>query len=61
MDDNKTIEIMSRKQAAKFLGVCLTTLDRLDIPRIKIRHRVLFKREIVNKWVDDHTEKVKRV
>jgi hypothetical protein len=52
--------ILSRKQAAQFLGVCLTTLDRLDIPRTKIRNRVMFKREVLNKWIDDHTEKAGR-
>ena len=50
-------DILSRKQAAQFLGICLTTLDRLDIPRTKVRHRVMYKREVLNKWVDDHTEK----
>ena len=52
--------ILSRKQAAQFMGICLTTLDRLDIPRTKVRHRVMFKRDVLNKWIDDHTEKNKR-
>jgi hypothetical protein len=50
-------DILSRKNTAKFLGVCLTTLDRLDIPKIKIRHRVMYKREVLNNWIDEHTEK----
>jgi hypothetical protein len=49
--------ILSRKQAAIFLGICCTTLDRLDIPRIKIRRRVLFKREILLRWLDEQTER----
>ena len=49
-------DIFSRKQAAAFLGVCLTTLDRLDIPRTRIRHRVMFKREVLNKWINEQTE-----
>ena len=49
-------DILSRKQAAKFLGICLTTLDRLDIPRTQVRHRVMFKREVLNKWIDEQTE-----
>jgi hypothetical protein len=53
----ENIEILSRKKAAAFLGICLTTLDRLDIPRTKVRHRVMFKREVLDKWIDDHTEK----
>ena len=58
MDNNvETAEILSRKKAAAFLGVCLTTLDRLDIPKTKIRHRVLYKRDVLTKWIDEHTEK----
>ena len=49
-------DILSRKQAAGFLGICLTTLDRLDIPRIKIRHRVMYKRSVIEQWLDEHTE-----
>jgi len=52
--------ILSRKQAAAFLGVCRNTLDRLDIPKTKIGRRVLYKREVLDKWIDDHTEKRKR-
>jgi len=50
------VDILSRREAAKYLGICLTTLDRLNIPRTKIRHRVMFKRAVLEKWVDDHTE-----
>ena len=50
------IEILSRKKAAAFLGVCLTTLDRLDIPRTRIRHRVMFRRDILDRWVVEQTE-----
>jgi len=53
-------EILSRKQAAAFLGICTNTLDRQDIPKTKIGRRVMFKREVLNKWIDDHTEKGKR-
>jgi len=52
-------DILSRREAAEYLGICRATLDRLDIPRTRIRHRVLYKREVLNKWIDDHTEKNK--
>jgi len=55
-----TVDILSRKEAAKLLGICLTTLDRLDIQRTKIRHRTMFKREVLAKWVDEHTEKTRK-
>ena len=54
-------DILSRKQAAAFLGICINTLDCQDIPRTKIGRRVFFKREVLHKWIDDHTEKTKRV
>jgi hypothetical protein len=54
------IEILSRKEAAAFLGICLTTLDRLDIPRTRVRHRVMFKRDVLIKWIDEHTENGKK-
>jgi hypothetical protein len=52
-----SVDILSRKQTADYLGICLTTLDHLDIPRTRVRHRVMYKREVLNKWIDDHTEK----
>jgi hypothetical protein len=56
----ETVEILSRKKAAAFLGICLSTLDRLDIPKTKIRQRVLYKRDNLIKWIDAHTEKGKK-
>ena len=52
----RTSEVLSRKEAAKYLGICKTTLDRLDIPKTRIRHRVMFKLDVLKKWIDDHTE-----
>ena len=49
-------DILSRRQAAVFLGICRTTLDRLDIPRTKIRRRVMYKRTVLEQWLDEHTE-----
>jgi len=58
-NDFGTPDILSRREAAVYLGICRATLDRLDIPRTRIRHRVMFKREVLLKWVDDNTEKNK--
>ncbi|MDR2899943.1 MAG: helix-turn-helix domain-containing protein [Treponema sp.] len=60
--DFGTLEVLSRREAALYLGVCESTLDRLDdLPRIRIRHRVMFKREMLNKWIDEHTDEKKKV
>ena len=58
--DFGTPDVLSRREAAALLGICKATLDRLDIPRTRIRHRVMYKRDVINKWIDDHTEKAKR-
>ena len=57
--DFGTSDILSRREAAAVLGICKATLDRLDIPRTRIRHRVMYKRDVISKWIDDHTEKTK--
>jgi hypothetical protein len=58
--DGETPDILSRKEAAAYLGICLSTLDLLDIPRTRIRHRVMFKRDVLNKWIDEQTENGRR-
>jgi len=58
--DFGTSEILSRREAAAYLGICLTSLDQLDIPRTKVGCRVMYKRDVISKWVDDHTEKGKK-
>ena len=57
--DFGTADILSRREAAEYLGICRTTLDRLDIPRARIRHRVVYKRDTLSEWLDAHTEKGK--
>jgi hypothetical protein len=59
--DFGTPDVLSRREAAYVLGICLTTLDRLDIPRTRIRHRVMYKRDVIAKWIDDNTEKDRKV
>ena len=54
--DFGTPDVLSRRETAAALGICLTTLDRLDIPRTRVRHRIMFKREVISKWIDEHTE-----
>ena len=48
--------ILSRKKVAEFLGVCLTTLDRLDIPRAKVRRRVLYRQSVLLQWLEKNTK-----
>jgi hypothetical protein len=59
-NDFGTPDILSRREAAAVLGICRATLDRLDIPRTRVRHRVMYKRDVLNKWIDVHTENGKK-
>jgi len=52
-------DILTRPQAAAFIGVCQNTFDKLDIPRTKVRSRVFYKREVLLLWLDQQTEKGK--
>ena len=48
--------LLSRKKAAEFLGVCKTTLDRLNIPRTKLRRRVFYRQIILDQWIKENTD-----
>jgi len=56
----KAGEIMSRKATAQYLGLCVTTLDRLSVPKIRIGRWVMYTRDVLNKWIARNTEKLKR-
>ena len=47
--------VLSRKDAAKFLGVCVASLDRLNIPRTKVRRRVLYRQSVLIQWLEKNT------
>jgi hypothetical protein len=55
-EHDKLNDVINRKEAARFLGICLTTLDRLDIPRCKVRRRVLYKRSVILQYLDTKIE-----
>jgi len=43
--------VLSRKEAAAFLGISKTTLDRAEIPRSKIRKRILYRQSVLIQWL----------
>jgi hypothetical protein len=49
--------LLNRSEAARFLGIGLNTLSLLDIPKNQIRRRILYRRDILEQWVRDRTEK----
>jgi len=55
---NSTLQesVLSRKEAANFLGVCLTTLDKMRIPKTQIRRRVLYRQSVLIQWLEKNTK-----
>jgi hypothetical protein len=47
-------DILSRRQASEYMGICRASLDRLNLPRIKVGRRVLYKRASLQKWLSEH-------
>lgn len=62
MSENRNLReispfLLSRSEAARFLGIGLNTLSQLDIPKTHIRRRILYRRDILEKWAKDNTAK----
>jgi hypothetical protein len=62
MSENRNLSeinpfLLNRSEAARFLGIGLNTLSLLDIPRTQIRGRILYRRDILEQWAKDNTEK----
>jgi excisionase family DNA binding protein len=53
-------EVMSRRETAAYIGIGRSTLDRLDIPKVQVRRRVLYRREAVDKWLAQNQGKEAR-
>ena len=51
-----TKEVMSRKEAAAYIGIGKSTLDRLNIPKVQIRRRILYKKADIDKWLSQKTQ-----
>jgi hypothetical protein len=47
-----TRSVLTRKAAAGYIGVCTTTLDRLDdLPWVNIRGRVFYRPVDIESWL----------
>jgi len=49
-------ELFDRKEAAMYLRICRTTLDKLSIPRIKIRRRIFYRRAELEQWLIQNSQ-----
>jgi len=48
----QTSGILTRAQAAEYLSLSKGTLDKLDIPKIQVRRRILYKRADIDAWLE---------
>ena len=49
-------ELLNRQEASSYLRICKTTLDKLKIPRIKIRHKVIYRKQELEQWLINNTQ-----
>jgi hypothetical protein len=52
--ENAVREVLSRRQSAAYLGLGLNTFDTLDIPKIVIRKKYLYRLETLRAWAAQH-------
>lgn len=47
-------EIMTRKEAADYIGICLTSFSKIqhEIPQIRIGKNVRFKKTDIENWLE---------
>ena len=49
---------LNKRDAAQRLGISVRSLDRIDdLPRVKIRGKVLFRRDTLDAWSREHESK----
>lgn len=50
--DTSSLAFLKKPEAAEYLRISVRTLDRLDIPRVKIRGTVLYRRKALDMWAE---------
>jgi len=52
MNISITSDVLSRKQAVEYLTINKGTLDKLGIPKIQIRRRVVYRKADIDAWLE---------
>jgi predicted DNA-binding transcriptional regulator AlpA len=47
-----TSDVLTRRTAAEYLSISKGTLDKLDIPRVQIRQRVVYRKADIDAWLE---------
>ena len=50
----KKEEFFTRKEICEYLHICLSCVDKLDIPKIKIGRTVRYQKSEVDAWIAKH-------
>ena len=61
MMESISSQLFDRNETAKYLRICKTTLDCLQIPRIKIRRRVFYRKIELDNWISQNLQVKKGV
>jgi len=51
MDALQTPKLISRKEAAAMLRICITTFDKLRLPSVGLGRRKLYRIETINAYI----------
>jgi len=53
---DQTPELLTRREAASLIRVCLTSLDRMQLPVIRIGRRVFYRKSTLETWLSDNEQ-----
>ena len=48
---NQTPEVITRREAASLLRVCLASFDRLRLPCFRVGRRVFYRKSTLDAWI----------
>jgi predicted DNA-binding transcriptional regulator AlpA len=57
-ETTNTPDVLTRKQAAQYLSISRGTLDKLDIPRVQIRRRAVYRKADIDQWLESQAGRV---
>jgi hypothetical protein len=56
MNSSQIPEVLTRKEAASLVRVCLTSLDKMRLPVIRIGRRVFYRKATLENWLATHEQ-----
>jgi len=48
---NQVPEVLTRKEAATLIRVCLTSFDKMRLPCFRVGRRVFYRKSILDAWI----------